>query len=345
GNNNFTNANQIATNSTYQFFIPDPDFDLTSLQRAGQKEGWSDTVEAFRIATTNAGRPLSVHVDEPESITRISLGPNDDTEPGTTNAERFNTVRKTMTWDILLSGAGGVEWFIHNADQDVEDQRIYEQVYRETTIARQFIEDNLPFWEMTPDDDLLAGEDSDYGGGEVFALAGEVYGLYLPDGSNDDNAGGPPTLDLTSFAGEDYALRWFDPRTGVFDSQVISLVGGTQASLGATPGGFQNTDDWAALVLRVSADFNNDGVVDAADYTIWRDTLGDTVAPGAAGDATGDGVVDTADYAIFKEQYGKSFSPAALQATPEPTAATLSLVLIASLAVAIRMQAVRGRYA
>jgi hypothetical protein len=55
------------------------------------------------------------------------------------------------------------------------------------------------------------------------------------------------------------------------------------------------------LVLNVTVqpgDYNGDGIVDAADYTIWRDSEGQTVERrglGADGDLSG--VIDTADYA------------------------------------------------
>ncbi|MEM6799055.1 MAG: DUF5060 domain-containing protein [Planctomycetota bacterium] len=330
--NDLLTPNGVQNQSAFQYFMGDDDFDIASVQRAGEEEDWSDVVESFRTATTNAGRPWAVFIDEPESITRIGVGVNDNTESGTTNTERFNTVRKTMTWDILLSGGAGVEWFINDADQDVENQRVYEQVYIETAYARRFLEDNTPFWLMEPADGLLAGEDSDYGGGEVFAQAGEFYAIYLPDGSNDDNAGGPPTLDLTPFAGEDFVLRWFDPRTGEFDPATVALAGGTAASLGVTPSGASQLADWAALVVRVSADFNGDGVVDGADYATWRNSLGQSVAPGAAGDANGDGLVDDADLAIWRQQFGKVFpapSAAAAVNTPEPaTAALLAIGLV-----------------
>ena len=54
-----------------------------------------------------------------------------------------------------------------------------------------------------------------------------------------------------------------------------------------------------------NADFNGDGTVDAADYTVWRDSLGASVTPGEQGDANYDGQVD-ADYAIWKQQFGTS---------------------------------------
>lgn len=54
-----------------------------------------------------------------------------------------------------------------------------------------------------------------------------------------------------------------------------------------------------------AADFNNNGTVDAADYTIWRNNLGLTgTGTRATGDATGDGNVNAADYAAWKTTFG-----------------------------------------
>ncbi|MEM6392148.1 MAG: DUF5060 domain-containing protein [Planctomycetota bacterium] len=243
------NIDTDPANSAWQYFIGEDDFDLTSLQRAEESEGWSDTVENFRDATAAAGRPIAIMIDEPESITRIALGPNENPNASDQDFQRFTTVRKTMTWDIFLSGGAGVEWFVHNGDQSIENFRPFEKVFLETAIARRFVEENLPFWAMTPDDDLVRYEDEDYGGAEVFFKDGEVYAIYLPDGSNEDGPGGiAPQLDLRDHAGVEFLLRWYNPRTGEFDDQTAILTGGDWASLGATPSGFNNVADWTALV-------------------------------------------------------------------------------------------------
>ncbi|MEM9186165.1 MAG: dockerin type I domain-containing protein [Planctomycetota bacterium] len=51
-------------------------------------------------------------------------------------------------------------------------------------------------------------------------------------------------------------------------------------------------------------DFNADGSVDAADYTVWRDALGDTVTPYSGADADGDGQIDVDDYQTWKANFG-----------------------------------------
>ncbi len=80
-------------------------------------------------------------------------------------------------------------------------------------------------------------------------------------------------------------------------------------------------------------DFNRDGTVNAADYTVWRNSLGQT--GNTAADANEDNLVDDADYALWKSNYGRSESSGAgvLASVPEPT--TIVLTLLAACATAI----------
>ena len=70
-------------------------------------------------------------------------------------------------------------------------------------------------------------------------------------------------------------------------------------------------------------DFNGDGSVDAADYTLWRDTLGSSFDLRA--DANADGAVDIADYNLWKSGFGVP-STSGVIVVPEPT--TLLLLLL-----------------
>ena len=66
------------------------------------------------------------------------------------------------------------------------------------------------------------------------------------------------------------------------------------------------------------ADYNFDGVVDAADYTVWRDSLGS--ATQAEADGNGNGVVDQADYDLWAANLGATSTTTSLATTvPEPT--------------------------
>ncbi len=89
-------------------------------------------------------------------------------------------------------------------------------------------------------------------------------------------------------------------------------------------------DAWAS---HVTGDFNHDGVVNLADYAVWRDSLG-TTGTGLAADATGDQLVDAADYLLWKANFTSGTATAA-QAVPEPSAATtIALGLVLALLVA-----------
>ncbi|MEO0532112.1 MAG: family 16 glycoside hydrolase, partial [Planctomycetota bacterium] len=71
-------------------------------------------------------------------------------------------------------------------------------------------------------------------------------------------------------------------------------------------------------------DFNNDGVVDAADYTVWRDQA-QQFGYRLAADANRDGFVDSADYEIWQDNFGMTTS-LQVGAVPEPTAWSISLI-------------------
>jgi hypothetical protein len=64
----------------------------------------------------------------------------------------------------------------------------------------------------------------------------------------------------------------------------------------------------AARAINVAAqlpgDFNHDDAVSAADYAVWKQHYGETVAPYAWGDGNGNGQVDAADYTVWRNQSG-----------------------------------------
>jgi len=79
-------------------------------------------------------------------------------------------------------------------------------------------------------------------------------------------------------------------------------------------------------------DYNNDDILDAADYTVWRDALtaGATFLPN---DPT-PGSVDESDFLYWRAHFGEllgSGSGAGSAAIPEPSTAALLFIAITSL--------------
>lgn len=86
-----------------------------------------------------------------------------------------------------------------------------------------------------------------------------------------------------------------------------------------------------AIATGLPGDYNGDSRVDAADFTVWRDSLGQTGA-GLAADGDSDGDVDIDDFLYWRDRFGDT-ELAEAQATPEPAAGWLALLTITSGAV------------
>jgi glycoprotein endo-alpha-1,2-mannosidase len=84
-------------------------------------------------------------------------------------------------------------------------------------------------------------------------------------------------------------------------------------------------------------DFNDDGVVNATDYTVWRDNLGAVVT--LPNEVSSNGRVSQEDYDTWRAAYGTSAASTASAATPEPGA--LSILVLAIVAMSFtRLQRV-----
>jgi Glycoside hydrolase family 44/Dockerin type I domain len=91
-------------------------------------------------------------------------------------------------------------------------------------------------------------------------------------------------------------------------------------------------------------DYNRDGVVDAGDYTVWRDSLGQS--GNLPADGNEDNTIDAKDYALWKENFGRSEaigSGGSLAAVvPEPAA--IALLMFAACGFACCYRELRPRH-
>ena len=80
-----------------------------------------------------------------------------------------------------------------------------------------------------------------------------------------------------------------------------------------------------------TGDYNLDLNIDAADYTVWRDTFGLPASPkGSGADGDGDGMIDDGDYTFWKTRFGVDLGGAGGGSTaavlvPEPALFSLTL--------------------
>ena len=122
-------------------------------------------------------------------------------------------------------------------------------------------------------------------------LAGVTsFGLAF-DGDLDADYG-----DMGGYIRTSHFVDWIESVTGIFAGQAaIDLLG----------------------------DFNFDGISDSADYTIWRDSYGQSVTPGNGADANGNGLIDGDDFLGWQSGVGSGNTDgnlATATSVPEPNA-------------------------
>ncbi len=83
-----------------------------------------------------------------------------------------------------------------------------------------------------------------------------------------------------------------------------------------------------------AGDYNNDAVVDAADYVVWRKLLGTNTQLQNEGDGVTPGMVTDEDYTTWRTNFGSVTPPGAgssVAAVPEPSAILLAMLGLAML--------------
>ncbi len=121
-----------------------------------------------------------------------------------------------------------------------------------------------------------------------------------------------------------------DDVIGTFDDEDLpGLHGGLKFDV------LYGVDRVVLEVIGVLGDYNLNGVVDTADYVVWRNTINASGANLAA-DGNGDGQVDEDDYKVWQQNFGLTagsgagaIADSATTAVPEPTTAILILMVAA----------------
>jgi hypothetical protein len=173
--------------------------------------------------------------------------------------------------------------------------------------------------------------------------AGSALGVQLaavdPTAKPTEGFGQAVTSGQATLAGDlDVSLAsGFQPTLG--DTFQIVTAGGGRSGTFATENlpatsGFW---DWAvvytsnavtlAVVPALAGDYNANGVVDAADYIVWRKMLGRN-GIGLAADGNGNAVVDQGDYTVWQNNFGAVSGSGAGTATTVPEPHSLLFVLI-----------------
>jgi PEP-CTERM motif len=78
-----------------------------------------------------------------------------------------------------------------------------------------------------------------------------------------------------------------------------------------------------------TGDYNNSGIVDAADYVVWRNSVGQTSSLAADGNLNG--AIEAGDYGVWSSTFGNhttSTPLAASSAVPEPASGALAGVAL-----------------
>lgn len=158
---------------------------------------------------------------------------------------------------------------------------------------------------------------SNWSGSEVAALAG---------------GGGVINGDEAHIASGVQSTRISD---GVSQTALMtdSITLGTRKKLTALDLAFLRDIGWETIdpvAAGSDGDYNGNGIVDAADYTVWLDSLGGSVAAGSGADGNSNGIIDQADYQFWKNRFGDVTGTATGTLVPESSTIVLMFLGLAA---------------
>ncbi len=157
-------------------------------------------------------------------------------EPSSYNIKNSATQSEGMAYAVVFSGGWGLQLYERERDtvkasSGLSDFRELNGSWVALGNARRFAE-QLPLGNMLEDNAALSGASSS----RVFRTTDKsVYAVYYPNGSS--------TGTMNFGVSANRTLKWYNPRTGAFDSTTRSLSGSSVSIPGAPSG-----DSWVALI-------------------------------------------------------------------------------------------------
>ncbi len=195
--------------SIFDSLIAYPSCDGLSMQIDNRRDVHKETIH-WQQKSLESKKPWLVSMDE---IGHFSRGVDPDDRPDNNQ----DSVRIEVLWGHLMAGGAGVEWYFgyksHDNDLNCEDWRSRDQMWRYTNFALRFFQEQLPFTEMVPKDELVLSNNA-----WCLAKKDDTFAFYIP-------TGGTAEVNLTTVSGK-YSGRWYNPRTGELSGENFEIEGG-----------------------------------------------------------------------------------------------------------------------
>lgn len=211
--------------------------------------------------------------------------------------------------DIDVTEVLGLPWLVQDVPVTVGDMLTFSATVRE---ARQFIP---------------PGTNPSFPDGYDAWIAAQVW--MLPS----SESGAILAYEFTTFTDPAWETKSFDITVPEGATIARVLFNAQDPDFGVGTGRYLIDDVKLELANpgELVGDYNQNGTVDAADYTVWQDTLGSTTNLNADGDNSNQ--IDAPDYDLWKSNFGTTSLPGigsmtSTIAVPEPGTLGLASVFI-----------------
>ncbi|MDZ7721569.1 MAG: DUF5060 domain-containing protein [candidate division KSB1 bacterium] len=182
-----------------------------------------------------AGVPWVVACDEPGDASHALVPDADDPD--------HNNARINALWGTFMAQGAGNEWYFgyqhDESDLTCEDWRSRDLWWDQCRYALEFF-DQVPFWLMQNDDNLVTSGQDHYGM-KAESAPDYYYVIFLKNGDQNSDV-------VVDVQDGEYEIAWFDPRSGGAlqhgTTNWVSAAG--SANIGQAP--YDHTRDWAVYL-------------------------------------------------------------------------------------------------